>query len=170
MADPPWWFNDQGSRATPYYAMMKDEEILAMPVADIVAPESHLYLWAPDAMILSGLASEVARRWGFDPKLLLHWFKRSPAYLEDGPMGEYQMGMGHYYRHASESVLFCARDNCPVLRHDRINVLEAPRRQHSEKPEELQDEAEIMSPGPYVELFARRRRGNWLCWGDEVKR
>lgn len=38
---------------------------------------------------------------------------------------------------------------------------------HSEKPEAFLDLIEQVSPGPYVELFARRARFGWDYWGDE---
>jgi N6-adenosine-specific RNA methylase IME4 len=42
-----------------------------------------------------------------------------------------------------------------------------PRGRHSEKPEAFLDLVERMSPGPYVELFARRDRLGWDTWGNE---
>lgn len=39
---------------------------------------------------------------------------------------------------------------------------------HSVKPDEVQDRIEKMVDGPYIELFARRSRPNWLCLGNEV--
>jgi N6-adenosine-specific RNA methylase IME4 len=38
---------------------------------------------------------------------------------------------------------------------------------HSRKPEGFLDRIEQVSPGPYVELFARRSRFGWDTWGDE---
>jgi N6-adenosine-specific RNA methylase IME4 len=40
---------------------------------------------------------------------------------------------------------------------------------HSQKPEAFQDMVEKISPGPYLELFARRRREGWASWGNEVQ-
>jgi N6-adenosine-specific RNA methylase IME4 len=40
------------------------------------------------------------------------------------------------------------------------------RGKHSEKPEAFLDLVEQVSPGPYVELFARRDRLGWDTWGD----
>jgi N6-adenosine-specific RNA methylase IME4 len=42
-----------------------------------------------------------------------------------------------------------------------------PRGRHSEKPEAFLDLVEQVSPGPYVELFARRDRLGWDTWGNE---
>lgn len=42
-----------------------------------------------------------------------------------------------------------------------------PRGKHSEKPEAFLDLVEQVSPGPYLELFARRNRLGWDTYGDE---
>lgn len=56
-------------------------------------------------------------------------------------------------------------------RHDALKVDTRwwlwPRGKHSEKPEAFQDLVEQVSPGPYVELFARRDRLGWDTWGNE---
>jgi N6-adenosine-specific RNA methylase IME4 len=39
--------------------------------------------------------------------------------------------------------------------------------EHSRKPDMFLDLIEQVSPGPYVELFARRARFGWDYWGDE---
>jgi len=44
-----------------------------------------------------------------------------------------------------------------------------PRGKHSAKPEAFQDIVEQVSPGPYLELFARRKRMGWSAWGNEVQ-
>jgi N6-adenosine-specific RNA methylase IME4 len=40
-------------------------------------------------------------------------------------------------------------------------------REHSAKPDAMLDMVESVSPGPYVELFARRARFGWDYWGDQ---
>jgi N6-adenosine-specific RNA methylase IME4 len=45
---------------------------------------------------------------------------------------------------------------------------EWPRGAHSAKPEAFQDVVESVSPGPYLELFARRQRLGWATWGNEA--
>jgi N6-adenosine-specific RNA methylase IME4 len=56
-----------------------------------------------------------------------------------------------------------------ALRHAvaRRDLLLARRRGHSAKPEAFYDMVEVVSPGPYVELFARRARFGWDYWGDQ---
>jgi N6-adenosine-specific RNA methylase IME4 len=38
---------------------------------------------------------------------------------------------------------------------------------HSQKPEAWLDHIEQVSPGPYLEMFARRARFGWDYWGDQ---
>jgi N6-adenosine-specific RNA methylase IME4 len=43
-----------------------------------------------------------------------------------------------------------------------------PRAEHSAKPDAFLDLVEQVSPGPYLELFARRQRLGWDTWGNEA--
>jgi N6-adenosine-specific RNA methylase IME4 len=49
-------------------------------------------------------------------------------------------------------------------------VILAPRREHSRKPDEIHERIERLLPGPYGELDAREERAGWDVWGDEVGR
>jgi N6-adenosine-specific RNA methylase IME4 len=44
----------------------------------------------------------------------------------------------------------------------------APRREHSRKPDEVAAGTERLVAGPYLELFARETRPGWTSWGNEV--
>jgi N6-adenosine-specific RNA methylase IME4 len=59
------------------------------------------------------------------------------------------------------------RESAPYFRHPST-WWQWPVGKHSEKPEAFQDLVEQVSPGPYLELFARRRRLGWDVWGNEV--
>ena len=48
------------------------------------------------------------------------------------------------------------------------NWWEWKRDKHSKKPEAFQDIVETVSPGPYLEMFARRQRAGWDTWGNEI--
>jgi N6-adenosine-specific RNA methylase IME4 len=49
-------------------------------------------------------------------------------------------------------------------------LIEAPRREHSRKPDEIHDRIEALVPGPYCELFARAPREGWDVWGNQTER
>ena len=49
----------------------------------------------------------------------------------------------------------------------QVNMIETRKREHSRKPDEQYELIESCSPGPYLEMFARHSRPNWIMWGDE---
>jgi len=55
------------------YPTMELEEILELPVSQLAASQSHMYLWVPNALIAEGL--EVMKHWGFTYKTNLVWYK-----------------------------------------------------------------------------------------------
>ena len=168
LADPPWRFaNRRGKHAPEHhrlrrYHTMPLDKIAALPVPAAVAEQSHLYLWVPNALLAEGL--HVLAAWGFTYKTMLIWAKRRQ---DGGPDGR---GGGFYFRNATESVLFGIRGDLrtgPAGRR-QVNIIDAPKQEHSRKPDELYDIIEACSPGPYLELFARRPREGWLSWGAEA--
>jgi N6-adenosine-specific RNA methylase IME4 len=167
LADPPWRFANRTGKMAPEhrrlsrYATMTLQEIIGLPVAQLVLPKSHLYLWVPNALILEGL--EVMRGWGFTYKTNLVWYK----VRRDG--GPDRRGVGFYFRNVTELVLFGTRGALRTLAAGRRqeNVLVSRKREHSRKPDELYAIIEHCSPGPYLELFARQARPGWRQWGNE---
>lgn len=48
-------------------------------------------------------------------------------------------------------------------------VVRAPRREHSRKPDEVRDRiAQLLGDVPRIELFARTRAAGWDAWGAEL--
>jgi N6-adenosine-specific RNA methylase IME4 len=148
------------------YGTMTVEAIKALPVAGLADDDAHLFLWAPDQFLISGEAGQVAESWGFTPgRVLLFWAKPG-------------IGLGHFPRPQHEAVLVCRRGSLPWLRRDVGSVQEWPQpygpagrsiaKIGSAKPEHSLDLIESVSPGPYLELFARRQRLGWDTWGNEA--
>lgn len=169
LADPPWQFANRTGKVAPEhrrlrrYETMTNADIMALPIAQVAAPQCHLYLWVPNALVAEGL--EVMRRWGFTYKSNLVWYK----VRKDG--GPDRRGVGFYFRNVTELVLFGIRGkNNRTLAAGRRqpNVIVARKREHSRKPDELYEIIEACSPGPYLELFARAERPGWRGWGNEV--
>lgn len=168
LADPPWRFSNRTGKVAPEhrrlsrYDTMDFDEIAALPVPEITLPESHLYLWVPNALIVQGLA--VLARWGYTYKTNLVWYK---VRADGGPDGR---GVGFYFRNVTELVLFGVRGGIRTLAPGRrqVNLFSSRKRGHSRKPDELYDIIERCSPGPYLELFARHGRPNWEQWGNEA--
>ena len=169
LADPPWRYQNSTGKVAPQhkrlhrYSCLSVEEIAILPVADIAADTSHLYLWTPNAMLAEGLS--VMKAWGFCYKTNIVWHK---VRKDGGPDGR---GVGFYFRNVTELVLFGtrgknARTAAPGRR--QVNFMATRKREHSRKPDELYEIIEQCSPSPWIELFARGRRDGWESWGDEV--
>jgi N6-adenosine-specific RNA methylase IME4 len=169
LADPPWRFDNRTGKAAPEhgrlmrYETMDLAEIKALPVAQITAQPSHLYLWVPNALLGEGL--DVLAAWGFTYKTTLIWHKVRKDGGSDG------RGVGFYFRNVTETVLFGVRGkNARTLAAARrqTNLIATQKREHSRKPNELYPIIEACSPGPYLELFARHPRPGWTSWGREL--
>ena len=155
LADPPWDINQKGKRgAASHYQLMPLDQIKAMPVADLCEKNAHLYLWVPNGLLQEGLS--VIKAWGFTFRSPIYWIKP-------------RLGLGQYLRNASEVVLFGTRGKAPVRFKAQPNWVFAPLQDHSHKPEEQYAIIERVSPGPYLELFARRRQPGWDAWGNEIE-
>lgn len=141
------------------------EEIGALvpPVAD----DAHLYLWTTNAFIEA--AHDIARTWGFRPITLLTWMKRQHDPCEECGGPGVSMRSGYYFRGATEHCLFATRGKAMRETRDPLPTgFFWKRLPHSVKPEAFYDLVEKMSPGPYLEMFARRNRLGWHTWGNQV--
>ena len=49
-------------------------------------------------------------------------------------------------------------------------LIDAPVREHSRKPDEIYTRIEALCDGPYVELWARQQWPGWTCIGNELDR
>jgi len=169
LADPPWQFQNRTGKIAPEhkrlarYGTMTLDDIKALPVAEVSAITSHLYLWVPNALLPDGLS--VMRAWGFQYKSNLVWHKIRKDGGSDG------RGVGFYFRNVTELILFGVKGkNARTLKPGRtqVNYLSSRKREHSRKPDEQYDLIEACSPGPFLELFARGDRKKWLGWGNQA--
>jgi N6-adenosine-specific RNA methylase IME4 len=173
VADPPWPIGvtgvnprrNEGRYAhveTPYNAMSLDE-IARLPVRDLSVSDyfgsdrkalrdnglpsrdgSHLFLWATTSTLEA--AHDVARDWRFSPSSVLVWCKE-PRGFSVGGLFQANVEFVVYARRGSPR----ATGTCPS------RWFRWPRSAHSQKPEAFLDLVESICPGPYLELFARRR-------------
>jgi len=154
LADPPWDIEQQGGRgASQHYPLMTLETIKRLRVQDVACDDAHLWLWVTNATLHAG--REVMDAWGFTYKSCLTWVKP-------------RLGLGVYLRNMTEHCLFGVRGKLPIQFKAQPSWLFAPLQEHSHKPEEQYAIIERCSPGPYLELFARRYTQGWDVWGNEV--
>jgi N6-adenosine-specific RNA methylase IME4 len=177
VADPPWnqkggplkggvgegfvFAGKQISRDLPYSTMTL-EAINALPIQELLAKDAHLYLWATNRYLPA--AFDVVRAWGFTYSTTRVWAKN----LMGG-------GLGGAYRVSTEYVIFARRGSLRELDTVRGTWFnwkrpydERGKPMHSAKPPEFYEMVEAVSPGPRLELFARRPREGWDVWGNEV--
>lgn len=161
VADPPWhvgrgpgWATNGKSRPLPY-PTMSIKDIADLPVSEYADDDAHLYLWTINKYIEQ--TYEIARRWGFKPSTLLTWCKT--------PHG---IGLGGTFTLTTEHCLFARRGTCNAMKRVDTTWWHWKRGRHSEKPEAFIDMVEAVSPGPRLELFARRNRLGWATWGNEA--
>jgi len=180
LADPPWQFFNWSCRpwwerknattraAERHYETESTDNLCALPVSEIAAPDCVLFLWmvwpsVPDAMRL-------IEAWGFTFKTCAFcWTKAHAGQIE---MFEQsipdQMGLGYWTRANTEACLLATRGKPRRLAADVRQAIIEPRRQHSRKPNCIHGRIERLVAGPYVELFARQKRQGWDCWGNQT--
>ena len=169
IADPPWKFADKlpgnGRGAEKHYKTLSPEhiaEVIAHGLARAGVDRDYmrLFLWRVSAMQAEAL--RVLELLDLVPKAEIVWVK----YTRSGRTLHF--GMGRRVRNAHEICIIAERGRVPVLSHSVRSVFFAPVGRHSEKPNAFFDLVEQLSPGPYLELFARRHHPGWLCVGDEL--
>jgi N6-adenosine-specific RNA methylase IME4 len=168
LADPNWNYETwsaKGRDRSPdqHYDTDPLATIKALPVRALAADDSCLYLWCMDWLLPGAL--EVIDAWGFT------FIKVGFVWVKQNRSGEgLFMGMGKWSREGTELCLFATKGKPSRLNADVRQVIMAPIREHSRKPDETHERIERLTAGPYLELFARRLRPGWTCYGDEIPR
>jgi transposase InsO family protein/N6-adenosine-specific RNA methylase IME4 len=154
-ADPPWEYGNQATRgaAARHYRTMTIEQIAALPVPKLAAPDAHLHLWTTNAFLFA--AEQVIRAWGFEYKSCFVWTKPT-------------VGLGNSWRVAHEFLLLGVQGKCPFRNKGQRSWQCIERGEQSAKPEPIRQLIEMVSPGPYLEMFGRRNVQGWTVWGDEL--
>lgn len=167
VADPPWKYetelcpssgNSRSSRSLPFPGMTLDE-LCALPVSSLADSSSWLWLWTTNRFLQSGLT--LLSEWSFSYCSTVTWHKTggvspfSQAPIAAITDSEFLL-VGRRARSRRIGVFPSL-----VIQHRRYG-------RHSQKPEAFLDMIESTTPGPYLELFARRQRLGWDTWGNEA--
>lgn len=185
MADPPWHYrswtpanDERADRSVErHYRTMKLQEILDMPVRDVAARDSHLFLWITGPFLPR--AAEVMKAWGFKYSATAFvWMKLKRSTGRN----QYQLislaelpfylhfGLGHTTRKNVEFCLLGRRGNAKRLAKNVPEPIISPVREHSRKPDEAYGRAALYCSGPRLELFSRESRDGWTVWGNETEK
>lgn len=168
-ADPPWHFRNwsakgTGRNAVSHYDCMSFADLAALPVADLSADNSVLFLWATDPLLPRAL--ELIDAWGFVYKTVgFYWVKTNTKATSNE---DFFTGLGYWTRANPEQCLLATRGKPSRKSKDVRRLIVDRRREHSRKPDQVRDRIERLVEGPYVELFARETKPGWDCWGDQL--
>jgi len=181
MIDPPWPTEmrspkGEGKSHTKHYGSMSFEEIAALPVGSLAAPDCAVFCWAVWPHVL----------YGGDPKLryrdhdagrsrigecIAAWGARAiggGAWRKTTVHGKVAFGPGYRLRSSCEPWFIAIFGN-PENSKSARNIFDGLRRGHSEKPEDAYAWCERYLPGARrVELFSRTSRPGWDTWGYEA--
>ncbi len=173
LADPPWSYRNGGNGAARnHYPTMTTADICALQpagyqVGELAGPNCVLLLWGTWPLLPDAL--QVMDAWGFDFVTGFPWLKLTDPPVVN-PFGELHAtpayGTGIWARGCSEYVLIARRGKVKPPTAGFLGLL-SERFPHSRKPDNVYHYAEALG-GPYLELFARRRRPGWVSWGNEI--
>ena len=162
VADPPWSYPDGcvatgpghgvlTARTPLPYSGMEDDAIRSLPVGDLAADDCRLFLWATNRYL--PVAFGVLAGWGFAYRQTLVWYKVDTNLA------------GSVAPNSAEFLLVGTRGTPTRTGVTASGVIPTAHGLHSVKPAAFGDLIETVSPGPYVELFARAPRLGWDSWG-----
>ena len=164
VADPPWEYPEGFAFGPGHgrlfkkplpYPSMTIYEIKELPVSEIAEKNARLFLWTTNKWLPN--AFDVISAWGFRYRQILVWHKPDANFPS------------HIAPNSAEFLLVAIKGKPSCLGKLSSSVFSITRRgEHSTKPECFLDFVEQVSPGPYLELFARRNRLGWDTWGNQA--
>ena len=135
VADPPLAFqtrSPKGEGRSPqhHYACLSLEQLTAIPIARVAAPDCFLFLWIPLRSVF--VVEPLMRAWGFAfSGVAFSWAKQNRSGVG------WFMGTGYGTRHNVE-VCWLGRRGSPRRKSAGVReLIIAPVRQHSRKPDEV---------------------------------
>lgn len=165
VVDPPWpmvrsfggsqWARGERERPVLDYPTLTIDQIKDMDIDRISDSSSCLYLWTTQHFLREAFI--VLGTWKFDPVCTLVWGKDKGGFV------------GGAWFSNTEFLIYSKRVDSRIKEKMNSQWFYFKRGKHSEKPEEFQDMIEKVNYGPYLELFARRKRQGWACWGNEIE-
>lgn len=148
-ADPPLFGDEEADafgRSTASIAQLAE-----LPVTELLLEEAHAHLWVGSEWLAQ--APAVLSAWGFEYCSSFVWVR---------PQGV----IGRYWRMSHDFLLLGVRGALPFRNRSLTSWLRANRMTHGRKPERVRRAIQEVSPGPYLELFARKAVKGWTVCSD----
>jgi N6-adenosine-specific RNA methylase IME4 len=156
--DPPWnygtSFDADGRRVANPYPEMSQEQLKALEIP--AKDNCVMFLWTTQKFIWD--AKELLDTWGFTYRSMIVWDKE-------------KIGMGDLIRMQCEFCLVGIKGS-PVFKdnHSVRDIIRAPRREHSRKPEEFYKIVDSLCAGRKLDFFSREERTGWFSYGNDTKK
>lgn len=172
-ADPPWEYKidrtnapNPGGSAARHYPLMSVQELVALPVRNIVNDDCLLFIWATFPVLEK--AFPVIRAWGFEYiTCAFTWIKKTEN-------NKLHIGVGNVTRSNPELVLLGKRGKRTYKEWIKTNIAISnvvfdKIGRHSAKPQSVRRNIEVLfGDRSRIELFARSKNVGWDIWGNEV--
>jgi N6-adenosine-specific RNA methylase IME4 len=178
LADPAQHFKtrsdrDQGRSPSRKYKTHTIAELMTWPVADLAARHCWLFLWL--STVHTHKVEALMNAWGFQfSGTAFTWLKLRKRF-EPRPgraftLADIHTGLGFTTRKNCEVCYLGRRGRPKRLSGGVREIIIAPIREHSRKPDDQYQRIEQFCDGPRIELFARQRVPGWHAFGNEVDR
>jgi N6-adenosine-specific RNA methylase IME4 len=172
--DPPWRFQTwshrgQGKGASQHYETWSFERLKALPVPELMVPDGAVFSWVVQPLLPE--AVQLLTHWECPFRSVgFIWVKMPPSWTEASGRIRPRLGLGYHTRSGTEQCWLGIRGKGYKRQCQGVEqVLHAPIRAHSQKPDEIANRiARLVGDVPRIELFARTRRPGWVSWGDEL--
>lgn len=176
LADPPWAYamrSAKGRAKSPeaHYATMPLADIMALPVSQLAGPDCYLFLWSTWPHLTQAL--RVMDAWGFTYVTGGSWTKRTinwklcfgTGYVQHSSTEPYLIGKIGRPQITSKS-----ERNLIIAPEDVADGIEALRREHSRKPDQMREMIDRLLPRQhFCELFAREPWAGHEVWGNQTE-
>lgn len=174
VSDPPWKYDVAGKgwgKAENYYRTHPLDEIVSMGgMPDILADRGVLFLWATSPLLDDAI--ELLNKWGLTFRGVAFVWVKTKKTEPTTPIGA-QGVRPSIVKPTVEFVLAASRVKrgrpMPLFDESVRQVILAPKREHSRKPDEVFERIEALYPDARrLEMFARQSRAGWDAWGNEA--
>lgn len=175
--DPPWKYGNFDTSdhfkfsgmASEHYDTMTLDDLIALPVKEIVADNAMMFLWTTWPVLCSDNKKffEMIDAWGFKPKTAAFvWMKTNKN------DGKPFFGMGTYTAANSEPCILCTRGKTKdMIKSNRVSqIIQSPLKKHSQKPDIVRKKiVQLVGEVPRLEMFGRSKVPGWDVFGNDEK-